>query len=147
VIIDLKWTFSSKKYAVILEEEKSIQLAMYAKLLNHSAAVTAYFLLSDAAMYTTSKLLKGKGINTIKLKEDAHYVNDRIIERTINSFNYRWNEFKIGKIEVSEEMLLDEIQFYMDTESKNLIPLDLTDKKYKKSNPYSIYGLFKGKVK
>ena len=98
-------------------------------------------------MYTTGKLLKGKGIKTIELKEDAHYVNDRIIEKTVNSFNYRWAEFKNGKIEASEEMLLDEIQYHMDTESENLIPLDLTDKKYKKSNPYSIYGLFKGKVK
>jgi hypothetical protein len=147
IIIDLKWTFSTKKYTAILKEEKSIQLAMYAKLLNHSSAITAYFLLSDAAMYTTSKVLAGIGIKTVELQEDAYYVNDRINERTINSFNYRWNEFNEGKIELSEEMLIEDIEYGSNTELEDLIPLDHKDHKVKKVNPYSNYSLFKGKVK
>lgn len=148
VIIDLKWTFSAKKYAAILEEEKSIQLAMYAKLLNHSSATTAYFLLSHARLYTTSSVIgEGTGVKKIALEESAHHINDRIIKRTINSFDYRWNEFSKGKIELSEELLIEDIEYGSNTESEDLIPLDIADKKFKKANPYSAYGLFKGKVK
>ena len=146
VIIDLKWTLSSNKYFKILEEEKSIQLAIYAKLLgDKKSPVTAYFLLSKGNLYTTNELLKGDGVRLIGISNPAD-VNNRIIDRTINSINYRWKEFKEGKIEQAEEMPLDSIQYSIDTEEKKLIPLD-NKKKNKKSNPYSEYGLFKGGVK
>jgi hypothetical protein len=147
VIIDLKWTYSPKKYIVILEEKKSIQLAMYAKLLNYNKAITGYFLLSDSSLYTTSKLIQGTGIKTIELKEcDPQEVNDIIIKNTINSFDYRWNELSNGEIEVAEELLIDATKYGEDTEDKSLIPLDGI-KQLKKVNPYSRYGLFKGNVK
>ena len=146
VIIDLKWTFSTKKYEKILENEKSIQLAMYAKLTGNSSAITGYFLLSDASLYTTSKFINGEGVRFVKLEEDANSVNNRILERTIKSFNYRWKEFEKGSVELAEEMLLDNIYYHNNADDENLIPLD-NNKKLKKANPYSSYGLFKGKVK
>lgn len=147
VIIDLKWTYSPKKYIAMLEEKKSIQLAMYAKVLNYSKAITGYFLLSDSSLYTTSKLIQGAGIKTIELNEcDPQEVNDIIIKNTINSFNYRWNELSNGKIEVAEELLISDTKYGEDTEVKSLIPLD-GYKQLKKVNPYSRYGLFKGNVK
>ena len=146
VIIDLKWTFSSKKYETILEKEKSMQLAIYAKLIkNERNPVTAYFLLSKGELYTTNELLKGAGVRIIKINNPVD-VNDRIIEKTINSINYRWNELKSGKIEQAEEKALEVIQYSKDTEANELIPLD-NMKKTKKPNQYSEYKLFKGKVK
>jgi hypothetical protein len=147
VIIDLKWTYSPKKYIAMLEEKKSIQLAMYSKLLNYGKAITGYFLLSDSTLYTTSNLVKGSGVKIIEPKEsDLQEVNDRIITNTINSFNYRWNELSNGKIEVAEELLIIDTKYGQDTEVKSLIPLD-GYKQLKKVNPYSRYGLFKGNVK
>ncbi|TXB66157.1 PD-(D/E)XK nuclease family protein [Vicingus serpentipes] len=146
VIIDLKWTLSSKKYVKILEEEKSIQLALYSKLLNNKNSFTGYFLISDALLYTTNELLEGNRVNIIKLQEDFNNVNHRIINRTVNSYNYRWAEFKNGKLEHSEGKNEEEIQYSIDTETNFLIPLDIKDKT-KKPNPYSDYGLFKGLVK
>ncbi len=149
IIIDLKWTFQSKKYANILEDEKSIQLSIYAKLLNNTKAATGYFLISHGLLFTTSRLIsEGKGVEIIPLKEDAHYVNDRILKRTINSYNYRWNELEKGTIELYEDQRIDNIAYANSTEEEDLIPLDLkTDTKLKKVNPYSVYGLFKGEVK
>lgn len=146
VIIDLKWTFSTKKYSKILEDEKSIQLATYTKLLGDKSAITAYYLLSAATLFTTSNQLNGQGVRVINLKEDATYVNDRISAKTINSYNYRWKEFDDGIIESAEDMSLDEIEYNDNVELANLIPLD-EYKKTKKVNPYSSYGLFKGFVK
>src|SRR5690606_26016602 len=71
VVIDLKWTYSSSKYTKILKDEKSIQLAVYAKLLNNSSAVTAYFLLSEATLCTTSNKISGEPGRQIKLMEDG----------------------------------------------------------------------------
>lgn len=145
-IIDLKWTFSQAKYSTILEDEKSIQLALYGKLINNKEVVVAYFLISHAKLLTTYELLKGNGIMIIN-NDDRNGVIDRTITRTLNSFNYRWSELKQGDVELAEEKQLTEIKYHNDTDDSYLIPLDVKDRKYKKSNYYSNYGLFKGRVK
>ena len=146
VIIDLKWTFSTKKYSGILKDEKSIQLSIYTKLLGNKSAITAYYLLSAGILFTTSNELTGKGVRKVNLEEDVTYVNDRIIRKTINSFNYRWQEFKDGIIELAEEMPTSEIEYCNNVEEEVLMPLD-EYKGIKKLNPYSSFGLFKGFVK
>lgn len=144
--MDLKWTFSTSKYMKMLKEERSIQLALYAKLLQSSSAITAYFLLSDGCLCTCSDKLFGKGITRIELLEDSLYVNERIIKKTLNSYDYRQEELKEGKIELAEDMTTEHVQYHIDTAEKDLIPLE-GDGKIKKINPYSNYELFKGMIK
>lgn len=143
VLVDLKWTLSDTKYYSLLTEEKSIQLAVYAKLLGGNP-VTSYFLLSHGKMYTTDSRLKGKEINLITI-DNPTTVHDRIIVRMMNAVRYRMSEIQEGKIESGEKMELKDLQYFHDTASKDLIPLE-QDGKLKKENYYSDYGVFKGEV-
>jgi hypothetical protein len=130
-IIDLKWTFSQKKYITLIEEEKSIQLALYAKLMGQRDSFVAYFLLSHGKLLTTDKSVKGENIIVVGI-DNAGEVNERILAKTMNSFNYRWSELSDGRIELAEESLLSEIQYHNDSEAESLISLEM-DKKYKKN--------------
>ena len=144
VIIDLKWTYSDKKYRKILEEEKALQLALYAKLTGDNA-ITGYFLLSHGKLLTVDDRLSGNAI--VQVRTDDHLnMNDRIIKKAVNSYRYRWEELKGGKIELAEDMPMSLIEYASDTESRNLLPLD-EDKNKKKPNPYSDYGVLKGIVR
>ncbi|MBI9062755.1 MAG: PD-(D/E)XK nuclease family protein [Marinilabiliaceae bacterium] len=144
VIIDLKWTYSSKKYNRMLEEEKAIQLALYNQLMSANG-MTAYFLLSHGVLFTVNPSLKGKNVTTVKVG-DPYSMDATIVQRMMNAYEYRWNEFKKGEIEEAEGEELSVINFAVDTEAMDLIPLD-EDNRCKKVNPYSGYGLFKGDVK
>jgi len=145
IIIDLKWTYSTKKYFQLLEEEKAIQLAIYSKLLKKKNSITAYFLISAGKLLSTSNYIKGDNVEKITVVH-PEFTNDRIIKKTINSFNYRWDELQNGTIESGEDLDIESLNYYQDTERKDLIPLEKANK-IKKVNPYSSNGLFKGFVK
>jgi hypothetical protein len=70
----------------------------------------------------------------------------RIINKMKNSYQYRWNELSGGKIELGEDLTLNELEYFKDTDKKDMVPLN-EDKKNKKNNIFSKYGVFKGDVR
>ena len=146
VIIDLKWTYSDKKYRTLLEEEKALQLAIYSKLLDNTTSITGYFLLSHGRLFTQNDALNGEGVVRIAKEGTPAEVNNRVVNRIGNSYAYRWEEIQSGYIEVAEESLLEDIPYDNATQDEALVPLNETEKK-KKKNPYSNYTLLKGNIR
>jgi len=143
VVIDLKWTAKSKTYREKIKEGKALQLALYSKLFIDSSVISAYYLLSDAIMFTNSSSLKGDAV----IKVDPKYDEDTIIRKALNSYKYRWKkEFKNGVLESAEGVSINEIKYVIKIE--DLYPLNLdSKKKVKAENYYSKFRLFKGLVK
>jgi hypothetical protein len=145
VVIDLKWTSSENYYSELLQKEQSLQLAVYAAILGNSA-VTAYFLLSQGKLLTIDPFFKADEKVSVISVDDPLNMNMRIINRMKNSYQYRWNELSGGKIELGEDLTLNELEYFKDTDIKELVPLN-EDKKNKKNNIFSKYGVFKGDVR
>lgn len=146
VVIDLKWTYSDKKYMTLLEEEKALQLAIYSKLLDNTTSITGYFLLSHGRLFTQNDALSGAGVVRIAKEGTPSEVNNRVVNRIGNSYAYRWEELQSGYIELSEKSLLEDIPYANATQDEDLVPLNEIDKK-KKENPYSDYNLLKGNIR
>ncbi len=138
-IIDLKWTFSEKKYIEKIENNEAIQLALYAAAINkRDLSKTAYFMLNQNKIITAAKGLNGENIITIDTTDD----NTIVLDKVKQSLEYRWSELKNGKLEMGEGHALNSLDYHKE---KNIIKLP-SEKKNKKENPYTGFKLFKGKL-
>jgi hypothetical protein len=138
VVLDLKWSKNVKKYQTKLEEGKAIQLAIYAAMLENRPR-TAYYLLESQSLCSLYDFL---GDNVKK----AEGISEKeVIDKTINSVSYRWEELAKGDIEIGDGQNIDEIEYNINTEDHNLIPLD-NYKKLKYADRYSGMELFKGEI-
>ncbi|MCF0197289.1 MAG: PD-(D/E)XK nuclease family protein, partial [Bacteroidaceae bacterium] len=146
VVFDFKWTSNKDKYKKQLEENASIQLALYEELVRHATdkpvAATAYFVMPYHKLYTTSSQLAS--MQHVERVEPSN--DDELLQKTINSYRYRRHELLEGIVGTEEGMKMDEITYCMNTDAEALVPL----KEYKgihSDNPYSNFKCFKGKLK
>ncbi|MFW6043237.1 MAG: PD-(D/E)XK nuclease family protein [Marinilabiliaceae bacterium] len=146
VVIDLKWTFKSRKYASKIEEEKDLQLIIYRELMRletQKAIKTGYFLLNDGKFYTRYDF-KGQGVVVL----EPQSTEDEMLQRVVESVKFRRNELAEGRIEVGEEMPVTNLRYHNEADEKGLMPLETdSSKKNKRSNYYSNLSLFRGGVK
>ena len=79
---------------------------------------------------------------TIKMDDSCH---GDILGRIRASYQYRRDEIMSGKIEMGEGLPLDQLQYFNDTETRNLFPLkpDYNDAKVKDTNGFSNYSNLK----
>ena len=139
-IIDLKWTFSDKKYKEKIEKGEAIQLALYSASINkRELSRTAYFMLNQNVLITSSSL-KGKNIHHIPVDYD----NQDVLDKLKFSLEYRWKQIKNGDLEIADGLPLKELEYHVEV---GTLPLSEGIKKTKKSYPYSGYNLFKGTLK
>lgn len=144
VIFDLKWTFKSKKYASKIEEERDLQLILYREMMRQetgNSVKTGYFLLNDGKLYTRYNF-KGKGV----VQLNSHGKEEEMLQRIVNSVEYRRSELAKGTLEMGEESSLNALAYHNDTEDMNLIPLESDGSNNKRMNYYSNLGLFKGRI-
>ena len=142
IVIDLKWTFSSKKFISKIEKNEAIQLAIYSAAIHQKdLAKTGYFLLSQNLLITASDLI-GNNIERIS----SNYSNNEVLKKIESSVKFRWNELKSGKLEIGDTMRLDELEYTTQADLISLPETGTVKEKMKESNNYTGFELFKGKL-
>lgn len=138
VILDLKWTYSSKKFEQKIKDNEAIQLAIYTAAMNQiNNAQTGYYLLNQNKLITSHDFV-GDNIQTIP----SNYSSRVILDKVRASVNFRRRELLEGKIEIGDLINLDRLEYVL---NENLIQLP-EDRKMKSTNKYSGFELFKGQL-
>lgn len=142
VVFDMKWTSSRHFYRKRIEENRSIQLAVYAVLLATEAAdvKTGYFVMPRGRLLSSSAFI---GHNVDRIEKKNH---DNIMEQLINSFRYRCHQLMAGEVEQGELYVMTNLKYEQDRVAHNLLPLekDFENETQKAMNRFSNYSLFKG---
>ena len=113
VVIDFKYS-GGKTYIEKLDEDKAIQLEVYAEALkkrsNKPVAAKAYYFFPINQLHTDdeSGIFKGSGIIRHKKKENETTLSKRIW----NSVTVRRDQLKSGVLEMEEGAPLDEIDYH-----------------------------------
>jgi len=147
VIFDFKWTSSKSYHKRLLEENASIQLALYKKVLEiegKNVAATAYFTMPQHKLYTTDTTLTGEHVNIVEAEDESP-----LITKVINSYRFRRQQIENGIIENGEGKELDLLDYAKNTESENLVPLkpEYGNETAHATNGFSNYQCFKGFLK
>lgn len=135
-IFDFKWTSSKDKHENFLKENKSVQFALYKKLVEDESGkkvkACAYFLMPKGEFVTLDKL-DGKNIHKTYVQKDRQ--ESDLLKEIQNSYIYRKAEIENGKLEETTGFKKDEMyeisEYEKETESKMLVPLDY----YKNERP------------
>jgi hypothetical protein len=142
VVFDFKWTSSKAYYHDLLAANRSTQLELYRAMLGaekHNVVKrTAYFLMPEGHLYSKEYFA---GVHCSQIAPEN---NDNIVEQLRNSFFYRKKQLEEGKVEVGEAFPIAVLDYYKDTEEKNLFPLSKDETGSVKANIFSNYRLFKG---
>lgn len=128
-IFDFKWTSSKSKHENLLKEDKSVQFALYKKLVEDESGkkvkACAYFLMPKGEFVTLDDL-QGKNIHKTYVQKERQ--ESDLLREIQNSYEYRKSEIENGKLEETTGFKKDEMQeiseYEKETESKMLVPLD-----------------------
>ena len=141
-VFDFKWTSSKNRYPDLLKKNGSLQLALYHQLvereLGQKVVATAYYLMPENCLYSIHPFI---GENTTKLDEEENLGKD-LFTQIQNAYEYRRQQIGEGKIELYEGQVADDLQYVIDTNDKNLMPLR-TRNGMKDSNIFSNYTSFR----
>ncbi|MBR1721705.1 MAG: PD-(D/E)XK nuclease family protein, partial [Treponema sp.] len=144
-IFDFKWTSSSHRHASLLEENKSVQLALYKELvskeMNGEVKLAAYFLM-PAARFVSLDELKGS-VNLQQVQVKVERKDACLLKEIQKSYEYRMDEIFQGKLEETTGWPKEEITYEKNTEKNGLMPMDYYDNR--KNGPYESIGLIKGR--
>lgn len=137
-VFDFKWTTSSR-YEYALEENRSLQLALYAELIRRQmkkdVVAEAYFLMPRGKLYSTYPFAAGDNFEQLELAEDAP--KDNTIDMVRHSYTYRRSQITEGEIEMGEGQALELLPYGEDMEECHLLPLACDSGKNKRPNYYS----------
>lgn len=140
-LFDLKFTSSKKYHKELLEQDRSIQLALYKKIFEHKypgkTVKTAYFTMPAARLFSYDEIQGAEEKITSALNGD-------IIDKIRCSYTYRINQISSGMIESADGLKQEDIQYAIDTENKHLFPLEF-DKGTKQPNKFSNIQVLKGR--
>lgn len=137
-IFDFKWTTSSR-YEYALEENRSLQLALYAELVHKeispNVVAEAYYIMPRGKLYSTYQFASCENFELVELVEGAP--KDNTIEMVRNSYAYRRRQITNGEIEMGEETAIESLPYGEDIVSEHLLPLACDSEKNKRPNYYS----------
>lgn len=122
VIFDFKWTSNARKYKKLIENNRSLQLAVYSALENQKtkrSVRTAYVLLPSLSLISSDCF-----VGFTQLETGAA----DIIQQAINGYEFRRKQFEENKIERAEGFLKEDSMYGEMEESENLYPLKINDK-------------------
>lgn len=141
-VFDFKWTSSKSKYQGFITKNAALQLALYKELvvqeLGMNVVATAYFLMPENHLYSTYEF---KGDNSVQLEEQEN-VGKELFSQVKNSHKYRLQQLAKGDIELGECEDPSELQYYIDSVQKELMPLQIRDG-VKADNIFSDYNSFR----
>jgi hypothetical protein len=141
-VFDFKWTSSKSHYPDLLKKNGSLQLALYREMvekeLGKDVAAVAYYLMPENCLYSTTSF---EGEHTEKL-EEVENVGKNLFLQVKNSYKYRLQQIKDGKIELGEGKPEKDLQYVNDTKKEDLMPLRIRAG-VKETNIFSNYKCFK----
>jgi hypothetical protein len=146
-VFDFKFSPKTNKYEGLIQENRAMQLSLYkgliAKTTQKNAKAVAYILLPEVKVVTAEEL---KGY--IYKKDVKEERKGNLLVEMMNSYEYRKNQILKGIVEDGEEMEASLLEYNIDSEDKNLVPLDIEEHKKKGTsnkapNKYSNYQIFK----
>lgn len=143
-IFDFKWT-TSDRHAQKLKENKSIQLALYKKLIEQETKrkvkAAAYYLLPLARFVSTSDL-KG-AINLSHILTESERASKDLLKEIQNSYKYRKDEILSGKLEETADWAKEDITYEQKRDDLGLLPMDYYDNA--KTGTYNPIAVIKGR--
>jgi hypothetical protein len=117
-------------------------LALYKELVekefDKKVVATAYYLMPENCLYSTYSF---QGEHTSVITEEENIGKDLFLQ-VKNSYKYRLEEIKKGRIELGEGKKADDLKYVKDTPNKGLMPLR-TREEQKQENIFSNYKCFK----
>ncbi len=144
VVFDFKWSGSRSYHRRLLEQNLSLQLAIYKRLLEietgKRVVATAYFIMPRHRMYTVSEDLHGPNVELVTPMNA-----DNLVDQAINSYRYRREQLEQGVIENNEGNDIQASEYGVSQQELNLFPLALeygTDDIHA-VNKFSNYACFK----
>lgn len=126
VIIDFKWNESTTYQKKLLQND-ALQLAVYKTVVEeylkankdeHKVSFMGYYALPRHTLYTVYSKLKHKNIEIVVPENSVD-----LMPLAANSYTYRMEQLKSGLIEEGESMVLADLQYVRDSNSKQLYPL------------------------
>jgi hypothetical protein len=142
VIFDFKWSTSSNNEKK-LEENKSIQLCLYKKLIEQETGkkvkLVAYYLL-PLSKFVSVQELKGE-INFSQVIVNYERASKDLLKEIQGSYKYRIKELSEGKLEETTGFEEQDIEYEQVREEFELLPMDYYENK--KSGSYQDIGLIK----
>ena len=145
IVWDYKWSGNRKRYKKLLEENRSLQTALYKELvfkMERKKAVSAAYVLLPELLIVSTEAYKGNCLQ-VTVSDESRQVD--LLQEIRNSYEYRKKQIESGVIEEGEGMEPESLTYARDTEEKHLLPLKFDDDGLKEENAYSDYSLFKGK--
>ncbi|MBO4628375.1 MAG: hypothetical protein J5687_00340 [Treponema sp.] len=143
-VFDFKWS-SSKRYAEMLEENKSVQLTLYKELVSKEMKVpvkaVAYFLMPQAKFISCNDF-EG-AINFQQVRQNPERKIKNLLKEIQNSYDYRMKEILEGKLEETTGWAEEDITYEQQREDQGLMPMDYYNNV--KNGPYDDIGLLKGR--
>jgi hypothetical protein len=140
IVIDLKWTTSTKKYANLIKDGDAIQLALYEEVLKEKNVACGYFLINQNRFLTRDECFKS---DHVVLKIDSEFDNKDVLDKMEKALKHRWDEFEEGKVEQADELEVENLSFHQLMEG-SFTKSDKKGKKYR--NGFSGFELFTGKL-
>ncbi len=125
VVFDFKWS-NSNFYVNRLEDDASIQLAIYAELLKtkdkSNVSKKGYFLMPRGILYSTDYFESTYSVQ-VKKNEDVSNPSVALFEKIRNSFRFRCDQLCKGEIEVADGLTVGDSIYGRATDSSVLVPL------------------------
>lgn len=125
-IVDLKWR-GKTVFRNLLRNAKDVQLCLYAEFVSqdrdHPAATvhTAYYVIRDAMMIARNELAFAN-IETVSGPEEAQAVQRETLGKVRATYNWRWEQFHEGVVEVRCRETLGELEdLYLDLDHDSLL--------------------------
>ncbi|TXF87875.1 PD-(D/E)XK nuclease family protein [Neolewinella aurantiaca] len=125
-IVDLKWR-GKTTFRNLLRNAKDVQLCLYAafaiqdKERPADTVHTAYFVIRDALMIARNELAFAN-IETVSGPDDAVVVQRETLKKVRATYNWRWEQFHDGLVEVRCQETLGELEdLYLDLDHDSLL--------------------------
>lgn len=142
-IFDFKWT-TSDRYTKMLQENRSLQLAIYEELtkkeIGNNVVAVGYFLMPRGILFSTHPFKTCEYFEQQEIKENTETT---VINEIRNSYIYRRTQIVNGNIEMGEGQPAETLPYCIDQQEKHLFPLSTDSEDNKYGNLFSNYGLFK----
>ena len=118
-IVDLKWR-GKTVFRNLLRNAKDVQLCLYAEFVSQDqnrpadTVHTAYYVIRDAIMIARNELAFAN-IETVSGPDEAGVVQRETLGKVRATYNWRWNQFRAGVVEVRCRETLGELEdLYLD---------------------------------
>ncbi len=125
-IVDLKWR-GKTTFKNLLRNAKDVQLCLYAEFAIQDkeqpsdTVHTAYFVIRDALMIARNELAFAN-IETVSGPDDAVTVQRETLKKVRATYNWRWEQFHDGIVEVRCKNTLGELEdLYLDLDHDSLL--------------------------